>query len=119
MSQRQRERYSRYRHVIETLVHGAATSFRDDDPERPSLSARRMSWTSRLRGRTFCRLVEDAARITRQRVSASNVESGEPGRREAMPYFLAVLRQLATEAAARLAAAPTSLNRQAEQASHS
>jgi hypothetical protein len=38
--------------------------------------------------------VYQARDVTRQRVSLGVVQRGEPGRREAMPYFFAVLRDL-------------------------
>ena len=54
-----------------------------------------MWWTSRLRGRRFAQLLQQARQVTQQRISLGAIERGRPGRREAMPYFLAVLRQLA------------------------
>jgi hypothetical protein len=38
--------------------------------------------------------VADALRITQEHVSLGSVQRGEPGRREAMPYFFSVLRDL-------------------------
>jgi hypothetical protein len=55
----------------------------------------RLWWTSRLRGRRFAQLLQQARDVTQERISRWVVERSEPGRRKAMPYFLAVLRQLA------------------------
>jgi len=94
MSRRQGERWSRFQVEIENGVRGAATAFRDNDPEASVGEAVRLWWTSRLRGRRFAKLVRDAHEVTQDRISLSGVVRGEAGRREAMPYFFAVLRDL-------------------------
>ena len=94
MSRRQTERGSRFQVEIEDGVRLAAAEFRDDDVEASVNSAVRLWWTSRLRGRRFAQLVRHAREITHARISLGSVERGEPGRREAMPYFFAVLRNL-------------------------
>ncbi len=39
--------------------------------------------------------MQQARQVTQERISLGAVQHGHPGRREAMPYFLAVLRQFA------------------------
>ena len=94
MSRRQRERTSVFQGEIETGVRSAAVGFGENDVEASVTTAVRLWWTSRLRGRRFAQLVYQARDVTRQRVSLGVVQCGEPGRREAMPYFFAVLRDL-------------------------
>ncbi len=67
---------------------------RDDDVERSIAAAVRLWWGSGVRGRRFVQLVHQAREITQERISLGRVERGEPGRREAAPYFLAVLCDL-------------------------
>jgi hypothetical protein len=52
-----------------------------------------------VRGRRFAQLVRQAYDVTQARISLGALERGDAGRREAMPYFLAVLRDLVTNAA--------------------
>jgi hypothetical protein len=94
MSGRQTERGSRFQVEIEDGVRRAAAEFRDDDVEASVNSAERLWWTSRLRGRRVAQLDRRAREITHARISLGGVERGEPGRREAMPYFFAVLQNL-------------------------
>jgi hypothetical protein len=94
MSQRQHERASRFLDEIEAGVRAAAMAFRDNDVDRSVHVAVRLWWTSRLRGRRFAQLIRQARRITQEHVSLGSVQRGEPGRREAMPYFFSVLREL-------------------------
>jgi hypothetical protein len=94
MSRRQQERASRFLSEIETGVRSAAVELRDNDIEASVATAVRLWWTSRLRGRRFAQLVYQARDATRQRISLGVVQLGEPGRRAAMPYFFAVLRDL-------------------------
>jgi len=101
MSRRQGERASRFQVEIERGVRSAAAEFRDHDVEGSVTTALRLWWTSQLRGRYFAQLVHQARDVTRQRISLGVVEQGEPGRREAMPYFFAVLRDLAKQDRAR------------------
>jgi hypothetical protein len=42
----------------------------------------------------FAQLVYQAREVTQKRISLGVIEHGEPGRREAMPYFFAVLGDL-------------------------
>ena len=97
MSRRQRERPSCFQDAIETGVRSAGLDFGDNDVEASVASAVRLWWTSRLRGRRFAQLVQQAREVTRQRISLGIVQRGEPGRRKAMPYFFAVLRNLANQ----------------------
>jgi hypothetical protein len=53
-----------------------------------------MWWNSGLRERRFVALVQQARAITKARIGAGRVVSGEPGQRRAMPYCLAVLQAL-------------------------
>jgi hypothetical protein len=101
MSRRQRERTSRFQVEIEAGVRAAAAAFRDNDADASVSTAVRLWWTSRLRGRRFAQLVQQAKAVTQQRISLSVVERGEPGRRQAMPYFFAVLRDLVDQERAR------------------
>src|SRR5438128_614532 len=101
MSRRQRERGSRFQIDIEEQVRIAAATFRDNDVEASIDVAVRLWWTSRLRGRRFAQLLGQAREVTQQRISLGVVERGEPGRRQAMPYFLAVLRDLTDKACTR------------------
>jgi hypothetical protein len=94
MSRRQGERTSRFEAEIESGIRSAATAFRDNDVEASITTAIRLWWTSRLRGRRFAQLICEARDVTQQRISLSVIRKGEPGRREAMPYFFAVLREL-------------------------
>jgi hypothetical protein len=94
MSRRQSERSSRLQAEIESSVRSAATAFRDNDVEASITTAIRLWWTSRMRGRRFAQLLHQARDVTQQRISLGTIEKGEPGRREAMPYFFAVLRDL-------------------------
>jgi hypothetical protein len=98
MSRRQMERQSGFLVEIEDGVRNAAAAFRDNDVEASVTTAVRLWWTSRLRGRRFARLVHEARDVTQKRISLGIVEKGEPGRREAMPYFFAVLRDLVDQA---------------------
>ncbi len=94
MSRRQHERGSRFRRDIEASVRVAAVAFRDNDVQASVAAAVRLWWGSGLRGRRFVQLVRQAREITQERVSLGTVERGQPGRWEAAPYFLAVLRDL-------------------------
>ena len=72
----------------------AAVDFRDNDVEASVDAAVRLWWNSRLRGRRFSRLICQARELTKARISLGRVEHGEPGQREAMSYFFAVLHDL-------------------------
>jgi hypothetical protein len=54
-----------------------------------------------MRGRRFVQLAQEASKRTSERVSLGSVERGAPGRRAAMPYFFAVLRDLVAQDRAR------------------
>ena len=95
MSQRQHERASRFQVDIEQGVRAAAIAFRDNDVQASINTVIRLWWTSRVRGRRFAQLLQQARQVTQQRISLGAINRGQPGQREAMPYFLAVLRQLA------------------------
>lgn len=69
-------------------------AFRDNDVEASITTAIRLWWASRLRGRRFAQLVQEARAITQARISLGGIGKGDAGRREAMPYFFAVLRDL-------------------------
>jgi len=75
-------------------VRRAAAAFRENDVEASIRVALRLWWMSRLRGRRFAALVHEAYDVTQVRISLGAVERSDAGRREAMPYFLAVLRDL-------------------------
>jgi hypothetical protein len=94
MSHRQSERVSLFRVEIEESMRSLAAAFRDNDVEASVTTAVRLWWTSRLRGRRFAQLVRHARMVTQQRISLGVVERGDPGRRQAMPYFFAILRDL-------------------------
>ena len=97
MSHRQNERASRFQVDIEHQVRSAAIAFRDNDVENSTAAVVRLWWTSRLRGRRFVQLLRQARDVTQARISMGAVELGEPGRRQAMPYFLSVLRRLVSD----------------------
>jgi hypothetical protein len=107
MSRRQHERTSRFLVDIEQQVHSAAAAFRDNDVDASMVVVERLWWTSRLRGRRFAQLLHQARQVTQARISLGVVELGDPGRREAMPYFLAVLRSLVNQERRRLAQHPS------------
>jgi len=115
MSRRQRERGSRFQIDIEEQVRIAAATFRDNDVEASINVAVRLWWTSRLRGRRFAQLLGQARDVTQQRISLGVVERGEPGRRQAMPYFLAVLRDLVGQESTRSKSLSTSATQQGGQ----
>jgi len=94
MSRRQHERPSRFQTEIEDGVRLAASAFRDNHTEASVTAVVRLWWTSRLHGRRFAKLVRQAREVTQERISLGVVEHGQPGRREAMPYFMAVLHDL-------------------------
>jgi hypothetical protein len=100
MSRRQCERGSRFQVDIEQEVRSAAAAFRDNDVEASMAVTRRLWWSSRLRGRRFAQLLREARDVTQARISVGVVERGEPGQRQAMPYFLAVLRHLVNQVGA-------------------
>lgn len=97
MSRRQHERASRFDLDVEQAVRAAAATFRDNDVERSTAVVIRLWWTSRLRGRQFVQLIAHAREVTAARISAGGVERGQPGQRQAMPYFVAVLRDLTNQ----------------------
>src|SRR5260370_14190581 len=101
MSRRQSERASRFEPEIESGVRRAAVAFRDNDVESSVGVAVRLWWTSHPRGRRFAELVRQAYDVTQVRISLGAIERGDAGRREAMPYFLAVLRDLVIHDGAR------------------
>jgi len=94
VSRRQSERTSRFKVEIEDGVRSVAVALRDDDVGASIRTVVRLWWTSHLRGRHFAELVHQAYAVTQRRISIGAVERGDAGRREAMPYFLAVLRDL-------------------------
>jgi hypothetical protein len=102
MSRRQSERASRFQVEIEEGVRRAAVAFRGNDVEASISTSVRLWWTSHLRGRRFAQLVYQAYDETLARISLGAVEHGEPGQREAMPYFFAVLRDLVEQDRAQL-----------------
>ena len=108
MSRRQNERASRFQVDIEQQVRSVAIAFRDNDVETSTAVVVRLWWTSRLRGRRFAQLLRQARDVTQARISTGAVELGEPGRRQAMPYFLAVLRGLVNQELRTLCTAPFS-----------
>jgi hypothetical protein len=75
-------RASRFQADIEAIVRAAAVAFRDNDIENTLDAAVRLWWRTGLRGRRFIRLVQQARRITEERVSLGLVKRGKPGQRE-------------------------------------
>ena len=73
-----------------------SSEFRDDDAQRTADTLARMWWNSGLRERRFVALLQQARDITKARISAGQIHSGEPGRRQAVAYCLMVLRRLLT-----------------------
>jgi hypothetical protein len=72
----------------------AYREFRDDDPDRTREVMLHLWWNSGFSERRFCDLLQEARAITKARIAAGQVRLGEPGRRRAMPYLLAILREL-------------------------
>jgi hypothetical protein len=68
--------------------------FRDDQPEWTAETLAHIWWNSGVRVSRFIDLLQQARDITKARISAGQVTSGEPGRRHAMAYCLTVLRGL-------------------------
>jgi hypothetical protein len=50
-----------------------------------------------MRGHRFVQLLQVSTKRTSERVSLGAVTRGEPGQREAMPYFFATLRDLVAQ----------------------
>ena len=96
MRNRLSERALRYRAEIELDVRSAATKFRDNDQEASVARALRLWWSSGVRGPRFAQLIQRTTEITQARISLGAVQRGGAGRREAMPYFFEVLRDLAS-----------------------
>jgi hypothetical protein len=71
------------------------SEFRDDDRDRTLEVMIHLWWNSGLQEQRFLELVQEARAITKQRIAAGQVQLGGAGRRRAMPYFLAVLRERA------------------------
>ncbi len=94
MRDRLSERSLRYRAAIALDVRSAATKFRDNDQEASVATALHEWWSSGVRGPRFAQLIQRATEITQDRISLGNVQRGGAGRREAMPYFFEVLREL-------------------------
>jgi len=94
MSRRKHERLSLFRDQIESSIRKASTMFRDNDVESSVTTAVRLWWSSGMRGRRFAQLVRKAHDVTQQRMSLGVIQKSEPGQRDAMPYFFAVLRDL-------------------------
>jgi hypothetical protein len=97
MSRRQTQRASRFATDVDTLIRVAGSRFRDEDPDQSARTALRIWWKSRMRGRRFVQLVQEANRRTSARISLGTVKRGEPGQREAKPYFFAILRDLVAQ----------------------
>jgi len=101
MAERQVVRRSRSRRrtthagsLLAVAAGVASVEFRDDDPGRTREVMAHLWWNSGLRERRFCALLQEARRITKARMASGEVQLGEPGRRRATPYFVAVLRDL-------------------------
>lgn len=94
MRNRGSERAWRYRVEIELGIRSASTKFRDNDREASVATALRLWWSSGMRGPRFAQLIQRATEITQARISLGAIQHGGAGRREAMPYFFEVLRDL-------------------------
>jgi len=79
---------------LEQLTHLVCLELRDDKSERTAKTLLHMWWNSGVPKGRFIELLQQAREITKVRISAGQVALGEPGRRRAMPYCLAVLRSL-------------------------
>ena len=93
---RSQTRTSRAGSLLAVAADVVCDEFRDDDLERTLKVIFHMWWNTGLRERRFVDLVQAARSITKKRIAAGQVQLGDPGRRRAMPYFLAVLREQAT-----------------------
>jgi hypothetical protein len=83
------------------IVEHHARTFRDDSPERSIETAHHLWWNSHIPLGTFVDLLDRAALVTKQTISSGRLRRGEPGARDAMPYFLRVLKTLCDEAGGR------------------
>jgi hypothetical protein len=97
MSCRQTERASRFATDVDLLIRVAGSRFRDNDPDQSARIALGIWWGSRIRGHRFVQLLQESTKRTSARVSLGTVKRGEPGQREAMPYFFAILRDLVAQ----------------------
>jgi hypothetical protein len=85
---------------LRAIIEGYARAFRDDSPERSVETAHHLWWNAHLPLATFADLLDQAALVTRQTISAGRIRRGEAGARQAMPYFFRVLTTLCAEALA-------------------
>jgi len=90
---------------ITAVVEHHARAFRDDAVQQSVETAHHLWWNSRVPLQTFAELLDRAALVTKQTISSGRIRHGEPGARQAMPYFFRVLRTLCDEASARSATA--------------
>ena len=95
---RSRRRGSRGRRMLTVAAAVVCVEFRDDDHERTLEVMVHLWWNSGLQEQRFLELVQEARATTKQRIAAGQVQLGDAGRRRAMPYFLAVLRDRAAVA---------------------
>jgi hypothetical protein len=92
---RSQTRTSRPGSLLAVAADVICHEFRDDDPERTLKVIFHMWWNTGLREQRFVEVVQAVRAITKKRIAAGQVQLGDPGRRRAMPYFLAVLREQA------------------------
>jgi hypothetical protein len=85
--------------LLAVAVDVVCDEFRDDDPERTLKFMVHLWWSSGFRERRFCDLLQEARTITKARIAAGQVQLGEPGKRRAMPYLMAVLRDVLAQSA--------------------
>jgi hypothetical protein len=71
--------------------------FRDNDAVRTREVVFHLWWNPGLSEQRFFDLVQDARTVTKARIAAGQVQLGSAGRRRAMPYLLAVLRNLLSQ----------------------
>ena len=90
---------------VTAIVEHHARAFRDDAVQQSVETAHHLWWNSRVPLQAFAELLDRAALVTKQTISSGRIRHGEPGARQAMPYFFRVLRTLCDEASARSATA--------------
>jgi len=89
-------------HELAARIDHYGADFRDDDPARSRVRAHHAWWNSGLPRARFLALIDLARDKTREQISKSGVRNGPAGQRRAMPYFFAVLEDLARDETDRL-----------------
>jgi hypothetical protein len=84
--------------IVTALIDDYARRFRDNSPDDSIRTAHHLWWNSGLSHDKFVNLINEAVDITKATISSGRVRKGQPGQRQAMPYFFRVLRTLCADA---------------------